>query len=80
MLLQLQHQRQLLAGWELPGEGVEGGHVWPCHPRLASHPSQMEEILHQFKNEKHPIVFGVSTIQGGVGFRKHPQYETLCKT
>ena len=34
----------------------------------------MEEILHQLIDGKHPIICRVSTIQGGAGFRNHPQY------
>ena len=33
----------------------------------------MEEIL-QLIGGKHPIIYSVSTIQGGAGFRNHPQY------
>ena len=36
----------------------------------------MEEILHQLIGGKHPIIYRVSTIQGGAGFRNHPQYVT----
>ena len=35
----------------------------------------MEEILHQLIGGKHPIIYRVSTIQGGAGFRNHPQYD-----
>ena len=34
------------------------------------------EILHQLIGGKHPIIYRVSTIQGGAGFRNHPQYVT----
>ena len=34
----------------------------------------MEEILHQLKMVVYPIIYRVLTIQGGAGFRNHPQY------
>ena len=36
----------------------------------------MEEILHQLIDglSDYPIIYRVSTIQGGAGFRNHPQY------
>ena len=34
----------------------------------------MEEIRHQLIGGKHPIIYWVSTIQGGAGFRNHPPY------
>ena len=32
------------------------------------------EILHQLKMLVYPIIYGVSSIQGGAGFRNHPPY------
>ena len=32
------------------------------------------EILHQLKTVVYPIIYRVSTIQGGAGFLNHPPY------
>ena len=32
------------------------------------------EILRRLISGKHPIIYRASTIQGGAGFRNHPQY------
>jgi len=33
------------------------------------------EMLHQLIGGKHPIIYRVSTIQGGAGVRNHPPYD-----
>ena len=35
------------------------------------------EILHQLKTVVYPIIYRLSTIRGGAGFRNHPQYVDL---